>query len=298
MSSNIRLLYRQKILLALLECFKGHVDKTDFIKLMFLFCQKYKKSFYSFFPHHYGCFSFEIYKDQRNLINKGILGNVDSFSIDKPTGMLYQLKNEDKANLITFANHHQNLRGDELIRRTYLDYPEYAKCSEIKERILRKEDKLKLYFQESLLEHDKNLFTIGYEGISIDEYLNRLIKDDIEILIDVRDNPNSMKFDFNKKALINVLDKVNIQYIGLPELGIPKNMRCDLDSMASYNALFNRYEQDILPERLEHVEKIVDLLKANKRLALTCFEKDHNQCHRYRVAKYIEQKYGYSIFNL
>ncbi|MBU8902742.1 MAG: DUF488 family protein [Victivallales bacterium] len=298
MSKALRLLYRQKVLLAFLETLKGNGDSTDVLKLMFLFCKQYKKQYYAFFPYQFGCFSFEMYKDKRTLLNKGLLVDSDNFLIDKPTGMLYQLKPEDRGQIIAFANQTKDLRGDDLIKRTYLDYPEYAKCSKIKDRILTQEEQKKLLFADSLFKEEYSIFTIGYEGIGIDEYLNKIIKNDIDTLIDVRNNPNSMKFDFNAKALKNFLSKIGVEYIGIPELGIPSAMRNNLDSIGSYNALFNKYEKEILPKCTSKIEYIVEILKKHKKIALTCFEKDYNMCHRYRIATHIERHYGYSISNL
>jgi len=64
------------------------------------------------------------------------------------------------------------------------------------------------------------LFTIGYEGRDIDLFLNILIKNYIDILIDVRKNPFSMKFDFTKNSLKNYLENSEIRYLHIPELGI------------------------------------------------------------------------------
>jgi len=52
------------------------------------------------------------------------------------------------------------------------------------------------------------LFTIGYEGISLEEYFNRLIKNDVKVLVDVRNNPLSMKFGFSKTQLKRFCEKL------------------------------------------------------------------------------------------
>ncbi|WMJ74124.1 DUF488 domain-containing protein [Cytophagaceae bacterium ABcell3] len=63
------------------------------------------------------------------------------------------------------------------------------------------------------------LFTIGYQGISLEEYLNKLLKNDIKLLVDVRRNPKSMKYGFTQSQLKNVCEGVGIKYCTLLKLG-------------------------------------------------------------------------------
>lgn len=145
---------------------------------------------------------------------------------------------------------------------------------------------------------ETTVYTIGYEGITIDGYLRKLIKNDITTVVDVRKNPKSMKFDFNLKALTGFLSKVDIEYIGIPELGIPADMRVELDTFESYQILFDIYEKDLLPKQRENVEKIVGLVDAGQKVALTCFERDYQWCHRSRIAQKLSADYNYEVVNL
>ena len=244
--------------------------------------------------------NYEVYKDKRALIERGFLLNDElRFAVSAPVGAFYSLNQSEKASLYLFHKQMSDLRGDALIRKTYLEYPEYMKLSEIKERILTTQEIESLSGPCELpFENKATVFTIGYEGISIDEYLRRLIKADIDILVDVRRNPKSMKFDFNCKKLADYVSKVSIQYMGIPELGIPSDLRVDLDSEAAYRELFALYDKDILPKQTDKVNKISDLIKEGKKVALTCFEKDYNHCHRYRIAKKLYSDYGFEIINL
>lgn len=65
------------------------------------------------------------------------------------------------------------------------------------------------------------LFTIGYEGSSLDGYLNRLIKNNVRTLIDLRRNPLSRKYGFSKKTLAETVKKLGIDYVHIPELASP-----------------------------------------------------------------------------
>ncbi|MEN6328638.1 MAG: DUF488 domain-containing protein, partial [Syntrophomonas sp.] len=56
------------------------------------------------------------------------------------------------------------------------------------------------------------IYTIGYEGKTVDEFLRVLEKAKISIVIDVRENPNSRKKGFSKKILSETLNNNGIQY--------------------------------------------------------------------------------------
>lgn len=297
--AELRLLYRQKVLLALLEAFKGSVDSTDFLKLMFLYCAYNGQKHYAFFPYRFGSFSFELYKDKRILMEKGLLIDVDKFAVAQNTGMLYQIAAPDRQRIIDFSLRIGDIRGDALIRKTYLEFPEYTIKSEIKDRILSHDEQTKLLLMpKNLFEPELSIYTIGYEGIGIDEYLNKLIKNKIDVVVDVRKSPNSMKFDFNAKALNNFLSKACMEYIGIPDLGIPAEQRNDLNAIADYQALFKRYDLEILPAQMVNVYRIAELIAAGKKVALTCFEGKHTMCHRYRIAVCLNREYGYPVVNL
>jgi uncharacterized protein (DUF488 family) len=61
----------------------------------------------------------------------------------------------------------------------------------------------------------------------------------------------------------------------------------------TYRELFNYYDKVIIPSEKESLVSIKDLAKENKKIALTCFEKDSKFCHRSRITKKIEND-GYT----
>lgn len=128
------------------------------------------------------------------------------------------------------------------------------------------------------------LFTIGYEGSSFEGYLNRLIKNNVRTLIDVRRNPLSRKYGFSKKTLGETVQKLGIEYVHIPELGIASEQRQELNTQADYDRLFEAYEKRELAENKDFLKRIHELLRERRRVALTCFEADVCMCHRGRVA--------------
>ena len=143
----------------------------------------------------------------------------------------------------------------------------------------------------------KTLFTIGYEGITIEAYINKLIQNDIRLICDVRNNPISRKFGFSKTILSSILQEINIAYVHIPELGIVSEKRKDLKEKADYKTLFNEYKKN-LQKKILYIEKVLDLLSKQERIALTCFEKDPNLCHRHILSQFISDNYAVKVVNL
>ena len=92
-----------------------------------------------------------------------------------------------------------------------------------------------------------------------------------------------MKYGFSKKQLKFIVENVGIKYVHLPELGIVSGKRKQLNSKEDYEILFKDYEENILPENKDTLEELYKIFLQNKRIALMCFEADHNYCHRSRT---------------
>src|SRR5699024_10586736 len=111
-----------------------------------------------------------------------------------------ELKEEDKLQLDRLKKLYKDKSSDFLIKYTYKKYPYYAINSKIVNRVLSKTEREEVEKMKQKSDV-KALFTIGYEGISIEQYINKLIKADVKVLCDVRKNSFSMKYGFNKSQL-------------------------------------------------------------------------------------------------
>jgi uncharacterized protein (DUF488 family) len=134
------------------------------------------------------------------------------------------------------------------------------------------------------------LFTIGYEGLTIEGFIEKLLANDIRMLIDVRNNPQSRKPGFSKTSFMDYLKKAGINYEHIPELGVPSKLRKNLETKASYQSFFNYYERKILASNLDCLEKIVLITAQFSRVALTCFEADYHVCHRHKITEYLSRE--------
>uniref|UniRef100_UPI004029AE59 DUF488 domain-containing protein n=1 Tax=Candidatus Scatocola faecipullorum TaxID=2840917 RepID=UPI004029AE59 len=281
--------YRQKLILSLLQAFDGSLDKTDFQKYLFLYtkiCQPKEKRDYNFVPYKYGCFSFQSYADIRNLEQSQYLIYDEHIELkNKDADFISLLDNSDKNKILKFKEMYSRYKGEDLIRYVYEKYPYYTLNSKIFDRICPSQDRFELN-----VTNDEELFTIGYEANSIDDYVNKLIQNNIKLVCDVRKNPVSRKYGFSKSSMKNIIEKMGLDYINIPELGIESEQRTELNTMADYNKLFSQYEKTTLLQSEVYLDKILDLIKQYKRVALTCFEADYHMCHRTRVANALVQK--------
>ena len=134
------------------------------------------------------------------------------------------------------------------------------------------------------------LFTIGYEKKSIEQYLEELKLNNVHVLIDIRANPVSRKPGFSKNKLKWNCESKGVLYFHFPEAGIPSIYRRELNSPVQVVELFDWYKSNLesIPETIQHS---VDLVNSYFRVALTCFERDVNLCHRKIFAEYIKNKF-------
>jgi hypothetical protein len=286
--------YRQKTLLGLLGAFGGRLPSMDFQKYLFLYTQEFQKEpSFEFVPYKFGSFSFQSYADKRRLIEIGALADSDDWrlQIGFNSEDLFEGDNYRRC-----YDKYSNVKGEKLIQDIYRRYPYYAINSEIAARIMSKKE-IDAIEAERPADASMCFFTIGYEGAMLEGYLNRLIKNNVRLLVDVRRNPLSRKYGFSKKTLSETVKKLGMEYVHIPELGIASEKRQGLNSQADYDRLFDSYERHELRENKRALEQLFGMFLDRKRIAITCFEAHVCMCHRGRVANALSHFPGwqYSI---
>ena len=283
------MIYRKKILLAITELFGGKLTATDFQKLLFLFTDQQSTGSYDFIPYKYGCFSFQAMADKNSLIKDGYLNNNKNWeTTSENANFIQSLKEEDRKALQKVKARFNNYSTNDLIRHIYINYPYFAINSEIAKNILSC-DELAIIERFKPTKEAPKLFTIGYEGRSLEKYLNLLIQQNIKVLCDVRKNPLSRKYGFAKRTLQNACESVNIKYLHLPELGIVSEKRKNLKTQTDYDVLFTEYENTVIACENKAINFIYNLITNYGRVALTCFEASPKQCHRSKVANAVHK---------
>ncbi len=278
--SILTMLKRQRTLLYLIKALHDSnkpATRTFLDKLLFLLRKEYAMGdlvkFYNFYPHKYGPFSNEFYRDLADAQSHGYLKEVSQKFNLTPSGLEIADSVTDKERKLIdqlTAIFDRNT----IVEYAYSKYPEYTARSLLKNHEERKTQ--------------PGIFSIGYEGKDIDLFLDLLIQNGINVLVDIRANPFSMNFAFTKNKLVQSLESAQIEYLHLPELGISGEHRQSLETAEDYAKLFEFYSASILPAQMHKVKELAELGK-NKRIALMCFEADKTKCHRGIVSEKIEQ---------
>ena len=280
-----------------MQIFGNEMDKLHFLKLLFVFTQKQTTKVYDFIPYQLGCFSYSVYADLNAMTQKNILSETaQKIALNVQTDYYSQLKPEDKIYLQQIKSQFGMMTTEDLIKYTYITYPDWAIKSTIAKKVLSANEYEKVE-QCKPKSNETILFTIGYEGISLEEYLNRLIRNDVKVLVDVRRNPLSMKYGFSKSQLQRYCENISIEYLHFPEVGIASEQRQELNTQTDYDTIFAAYCKNSLPKTLATQHRIFELLEQKERIALTCFEANINQCHRKHLAEAIGNlpNFNYSI---
>jgi len=123
------------------------------------------------------------------------------------------------------------------------------------------------------------IFTIGYEGTTVPEFIAALKEAGVERLIDVRALPLSRRPGFSKSPLRAALEETGIEYIHLKALGTPAQGRAAARA-GRHSDLERIYAGQLeLPEAMAQSAQMLELA-AEKPSALMCMEREPAHCHR------------------
>jgi uncharacterized protein (DUF488 family) len=127
--------------------------------------------------------------------------------------------------------------------------------------------------------------TIGYQGLSLGQFLELLKANGVEHLVDIREAPISRKVGFAKAALSEAVERAGIRYSHVRALGCPKPIRDRHKETGDWV----RYTRDFKIYLAGQDEALAQLRAtvAAARTCLLCYEADHNRCHRTFVAEAI-----------
>ena len=277
---------RQKVILDVLETAGKPLSPIRFVK--FLFFLRHESpfrddcTFYDFVPYRYGPFSFALYRELNTLRRDGYVSNsANKISLASRTRVAAGRKASElsacqRETIARVVAANLGTPQNELLRSVYHRYPWYALMTEFPDLV-----------PENIPQRpyaDIAVYTVGYEGKSVDGFFNHLLASGISAIVDVRANPISRKYGFARKSMSDIASKLQIDYHHIPELGIESGRRVNLSDYESYQRLLDSYEMEMLPGRGPVIEKAVELLK-QRPSAFLCMERDVSCCHRSRLAK-------------
>lgn len=276
--------YRRKILLASFDAFGSSIDKIRLQKLLFLFSHEQKVPAFHFIPYKYGCFSFQANADLIALKKIGLVDDSETdWNIKQPSTENVALSEDDENLLQDIQRRFSAMDTNKLIRYTYVNFPFYAINSTIIKQHLN-DSEIAVVRRAIVQDTAKTLFTIGYEGRTLEEFINILLQNNISLLCDVRKNAFSMKYGFSKNTLSNACGNVGITYHHMPELGIESAQRKSLETKEDYILLFDRYRKTVLVDAIDAQKETCRRIEKAGRAALMCFEADPSMCHRSHLA--------------
>lgn len=139
------------------------------------------------------------------------------------------------------------------------------------------------------------IFSIGYEGKKINEFISLLHDAGISQLIDVRENPFSYKEGFSKTPLRDALSKAGIQYQHIKELGTERNSRHEYKQTGDIEKLCKTFSEH-LDKNIDKYEMLVALANF-KKSAIMCFENDFTMCHRQVLEKRLKVN-GFEVVHI
>lgn len=142
-----------------------------------------------------------------------------------------------------------------------------------------------------------SLFTAGYEGLSLPDFLRQLKAASVEVLFDIRYRPQSRKPGFSKNKLAAACQRRGIRYLHDPKLGTPPDQMAAMKEAGEYTPqVFRRYRAFLLKQEdsLQNAAEVA----SKKNTCLLCYEADYRTCHRKIVAEEIVKRVSISLTHL
>lgn len=141
------------------------------------------------------------------------------------------------------------------------------------------------------------IFTIGYSGWDIDDFINNLKENKINVLVDIRENVKSQrKPEFSGRLLEKRVQQIGIKYFSRTQLGVPWDIRAAVFEKGLSSSCFKEWYIWHVTKRDEK-NKAIETAKELKDVgapAFMCMErypkpkgKQDHYCHRDFLAEII-----------
>jgi uncharacterized protein (DUF488 family) len=140
------------------------------------------------------------------------------------------------------------------------------------------------------------VYTIGYEGTTIERFLATLLAARVDTLVDVRELPLSRKKGFSKNSLEELIGEAGISYIHMRDLGDPRKGR-DAAKSGDFRKFRQIYLSHFHSKRAQKAFEALVSLGSTNTLCMMCFERDPRTCHRHIIAQRMKVR-GFAITDL
>lgn len=124
------------------------------------------------------------------------------------------------------------------------------------------------------------VFTLGYQGLSLENYIETLLASNVGIVLDVREVAWSYNRRYIKSVLQKTLQDAGIKYTHLRICGNPSSNRKTATSIEECLSRYRNYLNENV-ECLKTLLKYVEMAsERNQPACLTCYEHKPEDCHR------------------
>lgn len=140
------------------------------------------------------------------------------------------------------------------------------------------------------------IYTIGYTGFTVEEFISTLKKYEINVVIDVRSSPYSERYaEYNRDNIESILSENGIYYRNyVKEFGARQENRSFYAEEG-----FLDFEKFAKSEQfLSGVEKIINSVAKGYKIVFLCAEKNPIQCHRTILVSRTFHELGYKVLHL
>jgi uncharacterized protein (DUF488 family) len=138
------------------------------------------------------------------------------------------------------------------------------------------------------------VFTIGYEQRTGEECIASLLEAGVDTLVDVRERPFSRKPDFRKAAIERRCRAAGLAYESWTRLGSTGHQRRQLRETRDFSTFARRYRDFARRRRATELHALATLART-KTIALICYERAHEDCHRSIIADLLADRLDATI---
>lgn len=146
-------------------------------------------------------------------------------------------------------------------------------------------------------EQEHCLYTIGYEGRRIGDFLATLLSLRVKTIVDVRDSASSRKLGFSSGMLTRLAGRIGITYHHLPALGVPSQYREEFHSLSTVGAARRAYCSRIKSGAGPDLAEAAAICRSGDAV-LVCYERDVRYCHRYALSGLLSEMTGLEVHHL
>ncbi len=147
----------------------------------------------------------------------------------------------------------------------------------------------------------KPIYTIGHSNRSFNDFMNLLMRNNVNVLVDIRRYPHSKLAWFSRDNL-SKLSSYGVKYYSFPELGalgIAKYVKPLQDINCTSSLTYRSYITHILTSLNAkfRIKEIINMVNNDLSVCLMCCEKLPWRCHRRFLSDYFKA-FRYDVIHI